>query len=100
MLTLTPGATHLVEDLLSRSGVPDGSGLRIVQATANPDRDLGADDLGLVLAAGPDENDQVIEDAGARVFVESGAVSEFMEDKELDALQNEGQVHFMIRDQA
>ena len=99
MLTLTPGAAHLVEDILARDGVPDGSGLRIVQAAPSPSGELGADELGLVLAAGPDPNDQVIEDQGVRVFVEGGAVAEFVEDKELDALQAEGEIRFMIRDQ-
>jgi iron-sulfur cluster assembly protein len=97
---LTPEATNLVEDILSRSGVPDGSGVRIVQAEPNPAGELAADKLGLVLAAGPDPTDQVIEEAGARIFVETGAVAEFVDDKELDAHQDEDQVRFMIRDQA
>ena len=100
MLTLTPGAADLVEDILARDGVPDGSGLRIVQAAPNASGALGADDLGLVLAAGPDDGDQVIEEAGARIFVEGGAVAAFVDDKELDAQQDEGDLHFMIRDQA
>jgi hypothetical protein len=85
--------------MLARDGVPDGSGLRIVQAAPNASGALAADDLGLVLAAGPDASDQVIEEAGARIFVEGGAVAEFVEDKELDAQQDADEVHFMIRDQ-
>ena len=70
-----------------------GAGLRIVSSASEPD-DPGA--LQVTAAAGPDENDQVIEAAGARVFLEPQAVA-YLDDKVLDAqLDEQGKAHFIL----
>jgi iron-sulfur cluster assembly protein len=46
----------------------------------------------------PAEDDEVIEEAGARVFLDPGAAS-LLDDKVLDAEVAEGQVAFTIADQ-
>ncbi|HEY1567958.1 MAG TPA: HesB/YadR/YfhF-family protein, partial [Solirubrobacteraceae bacterium] len=66
MLTLAPSAVEAVDSLLHRPEVPDDAGLRI--------RSAGESELTLEIAPEPAPGDQVIEEGGARVFVESEAV--------------------------
>ena len=66
MLVLTEAAAEVVKSVTSTPQTPDGMGLRIVSSAPEPE-DPGA--LQLAAAAGPGENDQVIEAAGARVFL-------------------------------
>jgi Uncharacterized conserved protein len=72
---------------------PDGTGLRIVSSAPEPE-DPGA--LQVTAAAGPGENDQVIEAAGARVFLEPQAAA-YLDDKVLDAqLDEQGKAQFIL----
>jgi Fe-S cluster assembly iron-binding protein IscA len=98
VLTLTPDATQVVEEILSGSGVPEGSGIRIVPASPTPPTEVEAADLRVVVAAAPDPDDQVIEEAGARVFVEE-TVAGYVDDKLLDAQAMGDRVRFTISDQ-
>src|SRR2546429_1920252 len=93
MLALTEAAAEVVKSATSPPQTPDGTGLRIVSAAPEPE-DPGA--LQLAAAAGPGENDQVIEAAGARVFVEPQAAA-YLDDKVLDAqLDEQGTARFTL----
>jgi len=92
MLVLTESAAEVVKSVTSTQQDLDGAGVRIT-AGAEP-ADAAA--LQLALAAGPGEDDQVIETAGARVFVEPQAVA-YLEDKVLDArLDEQGKAQFLL----
>jgi iron-sulfur cluster assembly protein len=93
MLVLTEAAAEVVKALTSTPQAPEGSGLRIASSTPDPG-DPGA--LQLSAAPGPGENDQVIDAAGARLYVEPQAAA-YLEDKVLDArVDKEGQAHFSL----
>jgi len=77
MLTLTDNARHAVQDIAVRAGLPEG-GLRIAESEAQE----GSFKLSLVPA--PVEGDEVIDTAGARVFVEP-AILTVLADQKLDA---------------
>lgn len=96
MLVLTETATELVKSVMSDPQAADGTGVRIM--TAGPDPE-GPNALQLATAAGPSEGDQIIEAAGARVFVEPRAAA-YLEDKVLDArLDEQGQAQFLLSPQ-
>ncbi len=96
MLVLTEAAAEVVKSVTSTPQTPDETGLRIVSSTPEP-KDPGA--LQVTAAAGPGENDQVIEAAGARVFLEPQAAA-YLDDKVLDAqLDEQGKAHFMLGEQ-
>jgi len=66
---------------------------RIASSVSEP-HNAGA--LQVTAAAGPGENDQVIEAAGARVFLERQAAA-YLEDKVLDAqIDEQGEAHFSL----
>jgi iron-sulfur cluster assembly protein len=88
MLTLSPTAVEAVDSLLHGPEVPDDAGLRIGTA--------GESELTLELAAAPAPGDQVIEEGGARVFVDSEAAP-MLEDAQLDARRQGEQVAFGLK---
>ena len=93
MLVLTEAAAEVVKSVISTPQTPAETGLRIASSAPEPE-DPGA--LQLTAAAGPDENDQVIEAAGARVFVEPQAAA-YLDDKVLDAqLDEQGTARFTL----
>ncbi len=93
MLVLTEAAAEVVKSLTSTPQAPGGSGLRIASSTPEPG-DPGA--LQVTAAAGPGENDQVIDAAGAHVYLEPKAAA-YLEDKVLDAqVDGQGQAHFSL----
>jgi iron-sulfur cluster assembly protein len=93
MLVLTEAAAEAVRALTSTPQAPEGSGLRIASTTTAPS-DPGA--LEVSAAPGPDENDQVIDAAGAHVFLEPKAAA-YLSDKVLDAeVDEQGQPHFSL----
>lgn len=93
MLVLTEAATEVVKALTSTLEAPEGSGLRIASSHQEPG-DPGA--LQVSAAAGPGENDQVIDAAGAHLYLEPQAAA-YLEDKVLDArVDKEGQAHFSL----
>jgi iron-sulfur cluster assembly protein len=93
MLVLTEAAAEAVKSVTSTPQTPDGMGLRIVSSAPQPE-DPGA--LQLAAAADPGENDQVIEAAGARVFLEPQAAA-YLDDKVLDAqFDEQGQAQFIL----
>ena len=77
MLTLTDNAQSLVRDITSQPDVPDGGGLRIAPAPA-------PGQLQVSIAPAPEPGDQVVDEGGARVFVEP-QTAEMLADSTLDA---------------
>jgi Fe-S cluster assembly iron-binding protein IscA len=97
MLVLTETAAEVVKSVTSTPQTPDETGLRIVSSAPEP-QDPGA--LQITAATGPGENDQVIEAAGARVFLEPQAAA-YLDDKVLDAqIDEQGQARFTLGTQA
>lgn len=91
MLTLTDTAATEIRNLVAQPEVPDDGGVRIASS------DDGA--LTLSLTSAPDAGDAVIDNAGARVFLEPEA-GQLLEDKTLDAgVDPEGQVQFTLAEQ-
>lgn len=85
MLTLSRAAVEAVDGLLHTSEAPDDAGLRI--------RPAGESQLTIELATEPAPGDQVIEDGGARVFVDAAAAP-MLDHAELDARLEGDQVAF------
>ncbi len=85
MLTLSPSAVEAVDILLNSSQAPEDAGLRICPA--------GESELTIELVAEPVPGDQVIEEGGARVFVDSAAVP-LLDHAELDARREGDQIAF------
>ncbi len=93
MLTLTDSAVSAIRTLTSQPDLPQDTGLRIMTQS-----DQGAG-FQLALAEAPAAGDQVVEEGGARVFVEPTAAAA-LDDKALDAQVNEqGDLAFRIADQ-
>lgn len=93
MLVLTEAAAEVVKSVTSPPQAPGVAGLRIASSAPEPESP-GA--LQLTAATGPGENDQVIEAAGARVFLEPQAAI-YLEDKILDArVDEQGEAHFSL----
>lgn len=85
MLTLSPSAVDAVDSLLHRPEVPDDAGLRIHTA--------GESQLSIEIAPEPAPGDQVIEEGGARVFIDCD-VAPMLDNAELDARTEGDQVAF------
>ena len=94
MLTLTENASTVVKSIVEQSGAEDQAGLRISQDS--PD----APELQVVATDAPLPGDRVLEEDGARVFLEETAAVT-LDDKVLDATVDEGGgVQFSIAPQA
>jgi iron-sulfur cluster assembly protein len=95
VLTLTSNAAEAVKTIAEASPeMPSDSGLRI-QAEPTGEGQVSFD---LTMAESPDVGDQVIEEAGARVFVEPEAAL-ILEDKILDATVVGDRVQFSLSEQ-
>jgi iron-sulfur cluster assembly protein len=95
MLTMTETAREAVRDMASGDASPDGSGLRIVAEPAGE----GETALALAVAAEPEAGDAVVEEDGARVFLEPAAAA-LLDDQVLDAQVHGDHVHFSVEPQA
>ena len=94
MLALTDNAVEAVKNIVASSDeVSETSGLRMVAERAGTQANLQ-----LSVARQPAEDDEVIEEQGARVFLEPEAAA-LLDDKVLDASVEQNQVAFMIADQ-
>jgi iron-sulfur cluster assembly protein len=89
VLMLTDRAAETIRSLISQPGIPADTGLRMSMQ--------GADGGSLTLSLeGPQPGDTVIEDAGAKVFVQED-VAGIVDDGELDAeLDEQGQASFTL----
>lgn len=95
MLALTDNATDAIERILAAPGVPTGAGIRIATGAAVSDGGAATNELQLSVAEEPSDGDEVIEEHGARVFVEE-TVSGYLDDKELDAEVIDERVRFSL----
>lgn len=94
MLALTDSAVEAVKSIVSSAGGDsETGGLRLAA-----EREGAEANLHLSVVALPAEDDEVIEEQGARVFLEPEAAS-LLDDKVLDANVEQNQVAFTIADQ-
>ena len=93
MLVLTEAAAEVVKSVTETPQAPDGTGLRITQTPPEPGSGSG---LELAAASEPGAGDQIVETAGARVFLDPQAAA-YLEDKVLDAeVDTQGKVRFTL----
>jgi iron-sulfur cluster assembly protein len=93
MLVLSESASTAIRNMVDRPERPDVTGVRIAGEEGGSGR------LSVSAAGAPDEGDQVIEDRGARVFLEPSA-AEVLDDKVLDAeVDDQGRVSFLVGSQ-
>lgn len=97
MLALTSEATQAIERILTAPGVPAGAGIRIMPVDPN-NGDGVTSELQVEVAEQPAEGDEVIEEAGARVFVED-SVCGYLQDKQLKAEVADDRVRFSLAGQ-
>ncbi|GGR42243.1 Fe-S cluster assembly iron-binding protein IscA [Nocardioides luteus] len=91
MLQLTENATTIVRSIAEQS---QGAGLRLASNT-EPDGAMSA-----ALVPNAEADDQIVEQEGARVFLDQAAAAE-LDDKVLDAgMDASGNVQFGISQQA
>ena len=95
MLALTDNAVEAVKSIVSSSDeASETSGLRMVAERAGTQANFH-----LTVVPLPAEDDEVIDEQGARVFLEPEAAS-LLDEKVLDASLEQDQVAFTIADQA
>ncbi len=90
MLTLTENASTIVRDITAQQGMPESAGLRITTEAG--------DQAGFALSAAeqPLSDDQVVEQAGATIYLDETS-AELLDDKILDAAVDEqGRVEFAL----
>ena len=93
MLTLTENASTIVKTITDQTTDSEDAGLRFSQEGAD------ATALAIATADAPQPGDAVVEDGGARVFLEANA-AEVLGDKVLDAQVDEsGSVQFSVAPQ-
>ena len=94
LLALTDSAVQAVKDIVASSNeLSETGGLRLVA-----EREGVEANLQLSIVPLPAEDDEVIEEQGARVFLEPDAAS-LLDDKILDASVEQNQIAFAISDQ-
>jgi len=86
LLTLTDHAQTAVRTMTQDPQAPEGAGLRITP---------GNEGLELMLVAEPVAGDALIDDGGARVFVEPQA-AQLLDEQTLDAQVEDGKVNFFL----
>lgn len=90
MLTLTDNASTIVKTIAAQTPDSADAGLRISST------DSASTDFAVAITPAPEPDDQVVESAGAKVFLEGNA-AEMLSDKVLDAqVDDEGAVRFAI----
>jgi iron-sulfur cluster assembly protein len=94
MLTITHTAAEAIKGIVASPQVPEGAGLRIATRPESPAE--GAFEVSV--APVPAEEDQVVEESGAQVFLEPQA-AEALDDKVLDAEIEGGEVRFAVGEQ-
>jgi iron-sulfur cluster assembly protein len=93
MLVLTEAAAEVVKSVTDTPQASGGTGLRITQSVPGPG---SPNSLELAAAPQPGANDQVVETAGARVFLDPPAAA-YLDDKVLDAeVDPQGKVRFTL----
>ena len=94
MLAISESAAEAIQTIVASSPeIPADAGLRIVARSEGDEEKLE-----VTIAAIPAEDDQVVEEHGAHVFLDPEAAS-YLEDKVLDARAEGHQVGFAILEQ-
>ena len=93
MLALTENAAQVIRQLTE---TPAAEGVRISAGPAAADGDQGG--LLIEVVTAPQEDDQVVEAAGAQLFLEETAL-QILDDKVLDAGVEGEEVHFAVFEQ-
>ncbi|RKR86433.1 Fe-S cluster assembly iron-binding protein IscA [Micromonospora pisi] len=86
MLALTDNAVMAIRDLAAQQGAPETAGLRI-------SHDPSDDSLLVAVTDQPDQGDQVMDNLGARLFLDPQA-AKLLADKALDVSVEQGNVQF------
>jgi iron-sulfur cluster assembly protein len=87
MLTVTPNAAAVIEQITSQPEIPEGAGLRIATQPEG---------FTLAVTPAPEGDDQVLEEEGARLFLDAPAATA-LDDKTLDAqVDAGGNVQFLL----
>jgi iron-sulfur cluster assembly protein len=94
MLTITASAAQAIQAIVASTDLPDDGGIRIASGSA----DQGEAGFDLTLAPEPVAGDEVVEEEGARVFLDADA-SNLLGDQALDARMEGGQVSFGLLEQ-
>ena len=94
MLTITDTAAEAIKGIVASRQVPESAGLRIATRPESPAEDA----FEVSVAPVPAEEDQVVEESGAQVFLEPHA-AEALDDKVLDAEIEGGEVRFAVGEQ-
>lgn len=88
MLALTDNAVSVIRQLASTTETPETTGVRIAAGEQ--------ESLSLALTPSAPEGDQVVENAGARVYLEPDAAV-LLNDRTLDAaVEEDGSVQFFV----
>lgn len=91
MLTITENAADVVKKIVDQNVTEDEAGIRISK---------GADESLALATATPQPGDQILQEKGARVFLDEGAAV-VLSDKILDAtVGDDGSVQFAVAPQA
>jgi Fe-S cluster assembly iron-binding protein IscA len=96
MLMVTENARHAIESIVANAELPDGSGLRIDTPDQPPATlDTTRMPLELQVTSEPAEQDQVVGEGGAKVFV-APAVAPMLDDQVLDVQVTDDRMQFVI----
>jgi iron-sulfur cluster assembly protein len=95
MLMVTENAGQAIESIVANAEMPDGSGLRIDASDEPATLDRSGVPLQLQVARQPAEQDQVVSEGGAKVFIAQRAAP-ILDDKVLDVRVREDQMQFVI----
>jgi iron-sulfur cluster assembly protein len=96
MLTITPQASEAIRGILAAPDVPDGSMFRI--SPQGQDGVAPGPSLVVSVIESPPADDQIVEGDAVAVAVEPTAAM-MLDDKQLDATVEGGNVNFSIEDQ-
>lgn len=95
MLALTPEAVLAINAILEANAMPAGSGLRI---SAEPVQGEEETSFGLSLEEEPLAGDSVVEEGGARVFLDPDA-AELLDSSLLAVHEHGDHIHFQLHPQ-
>jgi len=93
VLTITPEASHAIRGILDASDAPDGSMFRI--SPQGQDGSAPRSSLTISVTDSPPPDDQIVEGDEVAVSVDPSAAV-MLDDKQLDASVDGGQINFSI----
>lgn len=93
MLTVAPSAAEAITTLVTSNGLPENAGVRL-SAAPTEDNTAGVG-VQIALTDGPAPDDQVIDEAGAHVFVDP-TVADALEESTLQARAEDNRIAFAL----